>query len=82
MQNQNTSGSLSNLYQKAKQDLYGNVPESISAPLERKMKKSMPRVVLTHQMLRAIKNSPKGTIPRGLTRKVARRKKLNQKNIC
>ena len=41
-------------------------------------KPSKARIVLTHQMLRAIKNSPKGKIPRGLVQKVNKRKKLNK----
>ena len=58
-------------------DFLGNIPEVKSAPMEKKMSKA--RVVLTPQMLRAIKNSPKGVIPRGLVRKVSRRNKLNKK---
>jgi hypothetical protein len=41
--------------------------------------KGKAKVTLTHQMLKAIKNSPKGVIPRGLVRRVKRRIRLNKK---
>jgi hypothetical protein len=66
MQNQSMLGSMASQY-------------APSAPVAPK-KPSKARIVLTHQMLRAIKNSPKGVIPRGLAQKVNKRKKLNKKS--